>query len=98
MPLSAHLKIKLPSTLSVALEKALKPDNAVPPKGFEIMTYTDNCGFHLLLKSYGRAGPKAILTSLSVIDEVTELTRSLIDVISKAEITNSYKPSFPKEE
>jgi len=98
MPLRAHLTIKLPYDISVALKKALKPDNEVPPKGFEIKEFIDYEGFHLIVSFNGKVTPVEILTTLSVIDEVTQLARSLANSILKATTANSYKPSIAKEE
>ncbi len=98
MPVSAHLTIKVPHDISVALRKALKPDNEAPPKGFEIKEFIDEEGFHLSVFFYGEVTPSSILTTLSVIDEVTQLARSLTNSILKATTVNSYKPSIAKEE
>ena len=98
MYVRAHLVIKISPDLLKALERALKPDNEAPPKNFSIRTYIDNEGLHLILMSEGRANPTAILETLSVIDEVLQLAKSLVEAVVKAGIVNSYKPSIAKEE
>ena len=76
-----RIALRLDSRVSEALAKAFKPDDEVPPKGFEVISRVQD--EHLIVGAVyrGELDEKTVMTFLSLADEVSRLTESFVKLV-----------------
>ena len=82
MKIKSTVLFRMNKELAIALNRALKPDNEQPPKGFSIRSLITDKGLLLMIDFSGMLEEKELLTFLSIVDEISrliELFANLVD-------------------
>ena len=77
------LEFPVEEELANAIMNALKPDDEYPPKGFEIKTFWRKGGLKIEICSSKTLSWRDFLTFLSLADEYSRLTESIIMMLSE---------------